>query len=104
MIKNRDQFFNDMKNDKSSFYIYDCYFDFLHNRVVVRIEGGMVFFELQERLGKNIASIFPYALFVKRLKDGFRLFVMDATEVKMIDPKAMEYFISLSIISQKFGA
>lgn len=102
--ENEDQFFSDLKSAKNSFFIHKCYFDFLHNKTVARMEGGMVFFELQERLGKKIATIFPYALFVKRLKEGFKVFVMDAAEVKSIDPKAIEYFISLSMNSQKFSA
>jgi len=97
-------FYKEKESDKSSLFIYKSYFDFLHNKTVARIEGGVVYFELQERLGKKISTVFPQALYAKRLKEGFKLFVMDASEVKSVDPKATDYFISLSFASRKFGA
>lgn len=101
---NEEKFLIDKRQNKNAFFIYKSYFDFLHNKTVSRLEDGAVFFELQERLGKKIETLFPYGLFGKRLKEGFKLYVMDARNVEFFDAKAVDYFISLSLMSSRFDA
>eukprot|EP01022_Parablepharisma_sp_SALTPOND_P024208 TRINITY_DN53277_c0_g3_i1.p1 TRINITY_DN53277_c0_g3~~TRINITY_DN53277_c0_g3_i1.p1 ORF type:complete len:789 (+),score=28.01 TRINITY_DN53277_c0_g3_i1:656-3022(+) len=86
------------------FKVSKTYVDYLHNKTVMRLEGGVVYFDLQDRLGKKIETLFPLHAFFKKAKEGFRLFVLEGSQVEFIDPKAIDFFITLSINSIKYGA
>ncbi|MFP4332505.1 MAG: chemotaxis protein CheX [Campylobacterales bacterium] len=96
--------FDTYASKNECFKVSKTYVDFLHNKTVMRLEGGVVYFDLQDRLGKKIETLFPLHAFYKKAKEGFRLFVLEGSQVEFIDPKAIDFFISLSINSMKYGA
>lgn len=96
--------FNTYASKNECFKVSKTYVDYLHNKTVMRLEGGVVYFDLQDRLGKKIETLFPLHAFFKKAKEGFRLFVLEGSQVEFIDPKAIDFFISLSINSMRYEA
>ncbi|MDY3113988.1 MAG: chemotaxis protein CheX [Helicobacter sp.] len=88
----------------NAIYIYDIYFDITSNFIPVTIANGIVTYTLYKRVDKNITRFFNIQTHNSRLREGYKVFIFDATDTKDFNPAALDFVMSLALNNARFEA
>lgn len=88
----------------SAVYIYDIFFDVTGNYIPVKISQGIVTYRLYENLDAKLSLHFNLQAHAARLSEGYKVFAFDASDVRMMNIKAIDFFVSLALNSVKHDA
>ncbi len=103
---NTPQEFSEKKKEFSdkAFYLYDVYFDVAANFIPISINNGIVTYTLYKKVDKNIALSFNTQRHNARLKEGYKVFIFDASETLNFDNALLDFIMSLALNGKKFDA
>lgn len=85
-------------------YLYDIYFDITSNFIPITINNGIVIYTLYKKVDKNISLSFNIQAHNSRLREGYRVFIFDASDTKDFNLAALDFIMSLALNNTKFGA
>lgn len=85
-------------------YIYDIYFDITSNFIPVTIANGIVTYTLYKRVDKNIALFFNIQTHNSRLREGYKVFIFDASDTKDFNIAVLDFIMSLALNNARFQA
>lgn len=88
----------------NAIYLYDIYFDITNNFIPVTIANGIVTYTLYKKVDKNIALFFNTQAHNSRLREGYRVFIFDASETKEFNPAVLDFIMSLALNNARFEA
>ena len=97
-IQKRRQFLD------KAIYIYDIYFDITSNFIPVTIANGIVTYTLYKKVDKNISLFFNIQAHNSRLREGYKVFVFDASDTKEFNLSVLDFIMSLALNSISFEA
>lgn len=97
-IQKRRQFLD------KAIYIYDIYFDITSNFIPVTIANGIVTYTLYKKVDKNIALFFNIQAHNARLREGYKVFIFDASDTKEFNLSVLDFIMSLALNSISFEA
>lgn len=92
------------KKPPNTLFIMDTYIDLVSSFIPIKVKEGMVIYELYEHLTQKINTHFNTNAHVSKAKEGYKVFIFECSNVKRMDAAAVEFFISLSLQSIKYGA
>ncbi|WP_104721639.1 chemotaxis protein CheX [Helicobacter mesocricetorum] len=103
---NTPQEFSEKKKQFSdkAFYLYDIYFDVAANFIPIAINNGIVTYTLYKKVDKNISLSFNIQRHNARLKEGYKVFIFDASETQNFDVAVLDFIMSLALNGKKFDA
>lgn len=90
------------KNEYGTIYISDTHLDLMQNFIPTKILKGVVLYDMQSEADVKFINHFNFLAHQSRIKDGYKLFVFDAKELTKLNPKVIDFLISLSLQGQKF--
>lgn len=104
-VNNSEVFLQKRKQflDKA-FYIYDIYFDVTGNFIPTTIQNGMVIYTLYKKVDKNIALYFNLQAHNSRLREGYRAFVFDVSQIQDFNLGALDCIMSLALNNVRYEA
>lgn len=85
-------------------YLYDIYFDVTSNFIPVTINNGIVTYTLYKKADKNISLFFNIQAHNARLRDGYKVFIFDASETTDFNLVVIDFIMSLALNNVKFEA
>ncbi|MCH5323330.1 MAG: chemotaxis protein CheX [Helicobacter sp.] len=85
-------------------YLYDIYFDVTNNFIPVTIGGGIVTYTLYKKVDHNISLYFNLTAHNSRLREGYRVFIFDASDTKDFNNAALDFIMSLALNNTRFEA
>lgn len=105
IIESRDKF-DQMAgtHEQNTLFVSDTHLDLSASFIPSKIENGLVKYTLHSNVGHKFELYFNFIAHQKRLMEGYKLFVFDASDVESINLKATGQLISLSLQSVKTGA
>ncbi|MCI5969261.1 chemotaxis protein CheX [Helicobacter sp.] len=83
-------------------YLYDIYFDITNNFIPITIANGIVTYTLYKKVDKNIALFFNIQAHNSRLREGYKVFIFDASETKEFNPAVLDFIMSLALNNTRF--
>ncbi len=90
-------------SDKA-FYIYDIYFDVTESFIPTTIQNGMVIYTLYKKTDRNIALYFNLQAHNSRLREGYRAFVFDVSQIQDFNLGALDFIMSLALNNVRYEA
>lgn len=88
----------------NAIYIYDIFFDVTGNYIPVRISKGIVTYKLYKNLDGKLHLHFNSQAHVARMAEGYKVFAFDASDVKSMNIKVIDFFVSLALNGVKYDA
>ena len=85
-------------------YLYDIYFDITSNFIPITIANGIVTYTLYKKVDKNISLFFNTQSHNSRLREGYKVFIFDATETKEFNLAVLDFMMSLALNNIRFEA
>lgn len=85
-------------------YIYDIHFDITNNFIPTTIANGIVTYTLYKKVDKNISLVFNIQAHNSRLRDGYKVFIFDASEVKEFNLAVLDFIMSLALNNASYQA
>lgn len=85
-------------------YLYDIYFDVTNNFIPITINSGVVIYTLYKKVDKNISLFFNIQAHNSRLREGYKVFIFDASDTKDFNLAVLDFIMSLALNNTKFGA
>ncbi|MGP1450072.1 MAG: chemotaxis protein CheX [Wolinella sp.] len=85
-------------------YIYDIAFDVTGNYIPVKISQGIVTYQLYEHLDAKLSVHFSAQAHAARIAEGYKVFVFEARDVKSMNLKVIDFFVSLALNVVQHGA
>ncbi len=85
-------------------YIYDIYFDITTNFIPVTISGGIVTYTLYKKVDKNVSLFFNVQAHNSRLREGYKVFIFDASDTKEFNLGVLDFIMSLALNNMRFEA
>lgn len=83
-------------------YLYDIYFDITSNFIPVTIANGIVTYTLYKKVDKNITLFFNIQAHNSRLREGYKVFIFDASETKEFNLAVLDFIMSLALNNARF--
>ena len=87
-----------------AFYIYDIYFDVTGNFIPTIIQNGMVIYTLYRKADKNITLYFNLQAHNSRLREGYKVFVFDVSQIQDFNFGALDFIMSLALNNVRYEA
>ncbi|MDE5591895.1 MAG: chemotaxis protein CheX [Helicobacter sp.] len=102
---NTQEDFNKKKKEfgEASFNLFDIHFDVAKNFIPIMIKNGIVTYTLYKKVDKNISLHFNIERHNSRLKEGYKIFIFDASETANFDIAALDFITSLALNGKKFN-
>ncbi|MBX7491132.1 chemotaxis protein CheX [Helicobacter turcicus] len=102
-INSSSEFINKRRQllDKA-IYLYDIYFDITNNFIPITIANGIVTYTLYKKVDKNIALFFNIQAHNSRLREGYKIFIFDASETKEFNLSVLDFIMSLALNNTRF--
>ncbi len=96
----------DFQNKRSelgnnAIYIYDIYFDVVGNFIPITVTKGIVIYKLYDSLDEKISTHFNGTSHAQRISEGYKVFAFDASEVRNMNLKAIDFFVSIALNGMK---
>ncbi|TLD84422.1 chemotaxis protein CheX [Helicobacter sp. MIT 11-5569] len=85
-------------------YLYDIYFDITNNFIPVVIANGIVTYTLYKKVDKNISLFFNTQAHNSRLREGYKVFIFDASDAKEFNLSVLDFIMSLALNNMRFEA
>lgn len=103
---NSDEEFMDKRRQylDKAIYLYDIYFDVTNNFIPITIKNGIVTYTLYKKADKNISLFFNIQAHNARLRDGYKVFIFDASDTKDFNVAVIDFIMSLALNNAKFEA
>ncbi len=79
--------------------IHNTTFNIIENFISVELIDNIVLYKLSKTIDNKFTSYFNLQKHAQRIKDGFKIFAFDASEVISINVKALELFETLALSS-----
>ena len=83
-------------------YLYDICFDVTGNFIPITIKNGIVTYTLYKKVDKNISIYFNLSAHNSRLREGYKVFIFDATETKDFNVAVLDFIMSLALNNARF--
>lgn len=85
-----------------AFYLYDIYFDVTSNFIPVTITQGIVTYTLYKKVDKNLSLLFNIQAHNARLREGYKVFIFDASETREFNLSVLDFIMSLALNNVRF--
>lgn len=90
--------------EDKALYLYDIYFDVMGNFIPITINNGIVTYTLYKKVDKTVSLYFNVQAHNSRLREGYKIFIFDATETTDFNLAALDFIMSLALNNVKFEA
>lgn len=87
-----------------AFYINDICFDTAGNFIPTTINHGIVTYSLYKKVDKSLSVLFNVQAHASRLREGYKVFIFDASDTKDFNAAALDFLVSLALNNTRFDA
>ncbi|MGP1580047.1 MAG: chemotaxis protein CheX [Wolinella sp.] len=85
----------------NAIYIYDIYFDVVGSFIPTTVTKGIVIYKLYDTLDEKVSTHFNSTSHAQRINEGYKVFAFDASEVRNMNIKAIDFFVSIALNGMK---
>ena len=86
----------------NALYLYEICFDVTGNFIPITIKNGIVTYTLYKKVDKKISIYFNLSAHNSRLREGYKVFIFDATETKDFNLAVLDFIMSLALNNARF--